>query len=1100
MPSTTLTTLFTDLVDSTATSARLGPEAAERHRQAHFGLVRSAIAEAEGREVKTTGDGFMVVFSSLSGALACAVAVQQAVVRHNRGSSEPLAVRVGLSHGEVDEADGDVFGPSVVEAARLCAAAEGGQVLTTELVRLLLGARGGHTFTPVGPLELKGLPEPVAAVAVEWLPDTVAQEVSAPLPERLRVESSLGVVGRGVELERLRGLLKEAEDGQRRLVLVGGEAGIGKTTVIAQVATEAHDGGALVVYGRCDEELGIPYQPWAEALRALVEHAPPELLEAHVADHGGGLARLVPELRRVVAEVPEPSATDPEFVRYEVFGSVVALLEAVAALAPVVVVLDDLHWADKQSVLLLRHVVAHVRSVRVFIAATYRDVEVTDTHPLSEALAALWREPGVERMALVGLDDRGTLELVEALAGYRLDAAGVELAHALYHETDGSPFFTLEVIRHLVDSRVLVQGAGGQWVATVDLAEISLPVSVREVIGQRVRRLGDPAHHVLSQAAVIGRDFELGLLAIVCERSEDELLDVLEPATAAGVVTEGTDGFAFAHALIQHSLYEGLSAARRRRVHLRVAQALEERCGDDPGQRVAELARHWMAATTPVDAGKAIDYARQAGVRALESMAPDDAVSWFRQAVELADHVPGVAPSVRCDLLIGLGTAQRLTNDAAHRETLLAAAGLAQELGDVDRLGRAALENNPGTYSVVGRIDAERVAVAEAALSALGDDDSAMRALLLATLAAELSWSTDWERRLALAEESVAVARRVGDPVTLVRVLGRVIEAINVAHTHQQRYAWSMEMLELTEESRDPGLRESALGTAMYLHLDAGELDRFDELLAEQQALTNRLGEPLTRFAFAQHRATRVLITWESMDEAQAVVDELLVVGSDTGRPDDVTATWGTLAGLIALRRGQVEEFAQLVEAAAQVYDIPSAKAGLAGLYCELGRSGEARQLVDEAVQAGLDKTPRDMLWLEAMALWADAIADLGLRDPALALYVELAPLRELVLSPGLGLAEGPVTFHLGRLATALGRFEDADEHHAAAASFCRRIGAGYWLARNQLAHARMFVARGGDNDRERAHHLLDETLTIARRVGYAHVEAQAVELLSRIG
>jgi predicted ATPase len=198
----------------------------------------------------------------------------------------------------------------------------------------------------------------------------------------------MGLVGRDGELDLLRQWFKEAQVRVRRAVFIGGEAGIGKTALLARMADEAHAGGAAVLYGRCEEELAIPYQPWVEALRHLVEHSTGELLSDHVAEYGGEVARLVPELRRAVKDVPEPSASDPEMVRYELFSAVVGLLGAVAAQAPVYLVLDDLHWADKQTILLLRHVIEHTTD-QVFIAGTYRDVELTDIHPLSGALAAL---------------------------------------------------------------------------------------------------------------------------------------------------------------------------------------------------------------------------------------------------------------------------------------------------------------------------------------------------------------------------------------------------------------------------------------------------------------------------------------------------------------------------------------------------------------------------------------------------------------------------------------------------------------------------------------------------------------------------------------
>ncbi len=1093
---TTVTIMFTDLVGSTALSSRLGPEAADELRQTHFGLLRSAISASDGTEVKTTGDGLMVVFSSVSRALECAVRIQQAVEMHNRHAVDALGIRIGISHGEAERTkDDDFYGSSVVEAARMCAAAEGGEILATEVVRTLAGGRGGYTFSAVGSLELRGLREPVPIVRVGWAPATAGQLGGVPLPARLDVTPPLGLVGRDDELDLLRRSLKAVRARERRVVLVGGEMGIGKTALMGRLAADALEGGATVLYGRCDEGLGIPYQPWAEALRHLIEHASPELLSDHIAIHGGEIARLVPGLNRVVTEAPEPSGSDAEIRRYELFGSVVGLLGAVAARTPVLVVLDDLHWADKQTLLLLRHVVAHAISDRLMIAGTYRDVELTETHALSEALAALRRETGVERIALRGLHDVDTVALLESAAGDELDDAGVGLAHALYRETDGNPFFTLEVLRHLFESGVLVQATNGRWSAATDLAEVGLPESVREVIGQRVRRLGEPTHAVLSQAAVVGRDFDLELLAAVCEQSEDELLDLLEPATRAGVVIEQANGFAFTHTLIQHSLYEALISARRRRIHLRVAQVLEQLYADDPGPRVGELARHWAAATTPVDAEKAIDYARHAGLRALDALAPDDAVAWFTQALQLLDQQSGADPRLRCDLLTGLGTAQRQDGDPGHRETLLEAAALAGELQDADRLAAAALANNPGRASVTGASDPERVRSLEAAIDLLPEQDDATRAELLSTLAVELSWSDAESRRRSLAEEAVAMARRVGDPATLVRVIGRAFHALYAPDTREQRLRYAMEALDLTEGIRDPGLRGLALDRAMWALLEDGNLTRFDDLLAEQRLLVDRLGEPGLRFDATLLSTNRTMITG-TMEESQRALDELLEVGNQTGTPE-ATIAWGTLAGELGIRRGQLAEFLPLLEdIQAQLPGMPAVTAVRAALYCELGRIDEARTLLEEATKRGFGELPRDRNWLLTVVLWADVAAGLSASDAATILYDALEPYGDQVLSPVCGMPEGPVSSQLGSLATALGRYDLAEEHFASAESLCRSVQAQYWLARNQLAHARMLEACDGAGDADGAPQLLEEALGIADREGYEHLKRQANEHL----
>ena len=314
MPSTVVATvLFTDLVGSTALSTSLSAEAAEAVRQTHFALLRSAIQSTGGVEVKNLGDGLMVSFTSPSRAIACAVGIQQGVDNHNRRAAQPLSIRVGVSAGEVTEDDGDYFGDPVVEAARLCAAADGGQILAAEVVRAMVGRHATQTFVEVGPLDLKGLPHPVDAVEVVWEPEVVPGTV--PLPSRLLAASNdavFGFVGRAEELTEVDDALKSATaERQARTVLIAGEAGIGKTALVAQVARGVHARGVTVLLGRCTEELLVPYQPWIEVMGHLVEHRP-ELMESVSPAHRAALDAVPaqsPRRRRVPTSTPKPSAS-----------------------------------------------------------------------------------------------------------------------------------------------------------------------------------------------------------------------------------------------------------------------------------------------------------------------------------------------------------------------------------------------------------------------------------------------------------------------------------------------------------------------------------------------------------------------------------------------------------------------------------------------------------------------------------------------------------------------------------------------------------------------------------------------------------------------
>ena len=331
-------------------------------------------------------------------------------------------------------------------------------------------------------------------------------------------------------------------------------------------------------------------------------------------------------------------------------------------------------------------------------------------------------------MKLTGLESEDVLALMEAAAGQELDADGRALAAEIARETAGNPFFAGELLRHLTESGAIEQQEDGRWRVVGDLSELGLPQSVREVVSRRVERLGPDARTALSAAAVIGRDFDLDLLLAAVDLPEARLLDLLDEAVAASLLRESAERagrFTFTHALVEHALYEDLGATRRARLHKRIAEGLEEQCGDEPGERLGELARHWAAAVVSSDTGQG-PALRPASRRARAPAArAGEAARWYRQALELYDQASGGERSQRCDLLIGLGEAQRQSGDPDFRQTLLDAAALAREVGDADRLCRAVLANSRGWSSQVGAVDSERVEALEAAAAALPEDDPA---------------------------------------------------------------------------------------------------------------------------------------------------------------------------------------------------------------------------------------------------------------------------------------------------------------------------------------------------------------------------------------
>ena len=1094
-----VTVLFTDLVGSTELASSLTPEAGDELRRRHFSALRQAIAESGGTEVKNLGDGLMVVYPAASSALSCAVAMQQAVDRDNADAERPLGLRVGLSAGEATREANDYFGDPIVEAARLCARAEAGQILASDLVRANAGRRTPHAFSSLGELSLKGLPDPVQTLEVSWEPLEAGALTAGtvPLPTRLVHRPGVGVIGREHELALLEAAAKRVASGAgREVVLVAGEPGQGKTTLVAEIARQCHEAGMTVLLGRCDEEVGSPYRPFHEALTHYVAHADESLLRSHVAAHGPELARLVPALHQRLGELPPRQATDADTERYLLYAAAVGLLEKASGQSPVVLVLDDLHWVDKPSLQLLRHIVVNTSSASLLILGTYRDGELSAGHPLTEGLAALHREPaGVSSIHLKGLDDLGVLAYMESAAGHELDGAGVALAHDLYRETDGNPFFVAEVLRSLSESGVIVQDATGRWTAANSEGPLALPNSVRAVIGTRVSRLGEEAARALSAASVIGRDFDFDLLVSVTSMDEDELIDLLDQAHSAALVNELPDSpgrYSFSHALVQHTLYEDMGATRRTRMHHAVGEAIERLYGGTD-ERVGELAHHFLLATRPTDIDKAVAYAHRAGEAALAALAPDDAVRYFSQALEFASGTAAVEPTLRVDLLIGLGRAQRQTGDPACRDTLLDAARRAADLEDTDRLVAAALANNRGFFSNVGAIDADKIEVLEMALARLRAA-SADRALVLATLCSELAQGSPLARRQALADEAISIAVSLDDDAILVPVLNSIYLSLEVPSQHERSLERSADALVRAERLGDLTLMAPALDHRCQSAARAGDVDELDRCHAILEALAEQLKDPTWIWVSSFWRATRAQIAGDT-DQAEEFATQALKVGTDGGHPD-ATSFWGTQLVVANHQRGTMGEFVPLLEQlAAEAAGISGVfTAALARAYAESDRIAQARDLLAEFSGSGFE-FPMEQIWLTGMVCYAEAAISVDDPEYAGPLFELLAPWHTQLAGTAIS-NSGPVSTYLGGLATVLGCYDEAATYFEHSAAVSDRIGAKFFAARTALWWGSMLAKRQGAGDAEEAKERLTRARTLATGNGYGAVKRRAAAAL----
>jgi class 3 adenylate cyclase len=1090
------TILLTDLVGSTRLANSVGPVRADELREEHFELLRDAIVSSGGREVKNTGDGLMVAFSSASAAVECAVSMQQRFERRYRRAAQGLHVRIGLGGGESTVKDGDYFGMPSIEAARLCAQAPTDGILVSSWVHHLAQRCEGIEFTSAGELELKGFPDPVEAFAVSWAP--LAEESGGasrwPLPALLRSVPPVAYVGRVEERAALEKSMTLARVGQRHVVLLSGEPGIGKSRLASYAAHHCHAEGFVVCWGGCSEELAVPYEPWIDVCAQIVESAPAELLERHVKHHGGELRRLARSLGERVAGLPQPQVSDLETERHLLFGAVTGLLGKVAGTVPVCVVLDDLHWADAQSLALLKHVLRAGEQGSLQVIVTYRDSDLGKDHPLTGVLADLHRLPGVQRIALHGLGSDEVAEIMTAMAGHELDQEGVSLAAEIAQETDGNPFFVGEMFRGLSESGALVfDEDAGRW--SVDRsAGIALPQSVREVIEHRVQRLGSECHQALTVAAVIGRSFELELLAAVADADESRLLDHLEAGVAASVLAESSGGvgrFRFVHALIRQTLYEGLGATRRARMHRHVAQALEDLYGADPVDHLRELALHWRLAASAADRAKAAGYALKAGQQTLERLAPADALKLFTDAVDLSSDVE---TQERCEALIGLGMAQFQTGDPANRETLLEASHIASALQDGNRAAAAALANHRSATGsrAFGEVDEERIAAIERAIELDDPPDPARRARLLALQAQELSWDADFAHRRALVDESMALARGAGDKRSLAAVVDSAYLAIWSAETLELRTALAEEHARLASELGDPAVEEIAQAHLYSACVERGEFERADAALQRWRAHAEEGGQPTERwFSTFQHAGLELLRG--HLDIGESLAEQALQIGQDA-QPTDALQTYGSQLVFIRAYQGRGVELIEMQRQAVSVHPgLPSWQAGLAASLCALDRLDEANSILAQAASDGFKHVTPSVTMLGTLALYADVAVQTRQAGSAKVLYERMAPFSQQVAwitTQGYG----HVRLWLGLLADVLSEHGLADEHLMFACQFHQANDLPLWDARGHLGWAQALAARG-ETSLARKH--AARALELSRGHGYALFEPRALAFVA---
>ena len=886
--------------------------------------------------------------------------------------------------------------------------------------------------------------------------------------------SSSTFVGREPELAELVAGLDDAFAGAGRLFLLVGEPGIGKSRLAEELIAHARARDARVLVGRCWEAGGAPaYWPWVQALRAYVRESDTAALRSQVGAGAAELAQIVPELREHFPDVPEPPALESEGARFRLFDATAQILRNASARRPILLLLDDLHAADAPSLLLLRFLCRELGSTRMLVLGTYRDVDPVPGEPLIETLAEVVREPVTSRIPLGGLNEREVGEYVELTAS---EIASPELVAGLTEGTEGNPLFLGEIVRLLA-----LEGVVSESSAEVRLA---IPQTVRDVIARRLTHLSPECNRLLVVASVLGREFGLDALARVNGVSEDELLDPLDEAMAARVVADvpGAPGrLRFAHVLIRDTLYEGLAAARRVRLHGLAVEALEALYGEESGPHLAELAYHCIAGN---DFAKGVRYGERAGDRALSLLAYEEAARQYGVALDALDLADRSGENTRCALLLSLGEAQIRAGDSlAAKEAFLDAAGIARTLGLSRELALAAAGYGGRIVWVRAGADDRLVPLLEEGLAALADEDVELRARLLARLAGALRDEPSRDRRDSVSSEAVELARQTGNPTALAYALDGRAASIAAPDTVAECLALATELRGVAEQSGDAEQVVAGHFHRIMAQLQVGDIRGAEVDLAAARRVADELRQPAQLWQVTSTWAMLALALGR-LTEAEELVPDAVALG-ERAQPSAAIPVYELQRYTLCDFRGTLAEVEPAIcDLIAEYPARPVFRCALAYLRARLGRLPEAKRTFNDLAGDDFSAVPFDQEWLYGMSLLAETCALLGDADSAAVIHGLMLPWAAFnAVDVGEGF-RGSVTRDLGLLAMTMERWSDAAQHFESALEMNERMGTRPWLAHTQFDYGSMLLARDAPGDRERAGELLAEAISTYEELG----------------
>ena len=924
--------------------------------------------------------------------------------------------------------------------------------------------------------------EPRAGSRAAAVGTSASVPIDVPLPGPL--SRGVDLAGRARPANALTAELALARTGQLRSVLVTGEAGIGKTALLAAFAqAQRRQHSNTIVYGRCDEGAQVPLQPFLSIVGTLVEHAPLPVLRAHCERWGGELQRIAPHLAGRLW-VPAPYEGDGATQQHLLFDAIADLIRRLSEVLPLVLLLDDLHWAEPTALLLLRHLCRALVDAPVLVVVSYRDIGELLSPELRSAVTDL-EDGRVRRIVLEGLDDRGITELVRSIVDAGFDP-GPDLVTPLLVETAGNPLYATQLVLHLCEAGV-VQVDERHIRLSGSLDRIALPRSLVDLVWRRVRELGDAAAEILRAASVLGVEVREDMLIEVVDQSEAEVAAVLDAAISAGLLVEADDAVGsvrFGHALVLHALYSQLHGPTRRRLHQRAARALQKAGNGVSPQAVVQLARHCALAG---DLGAAQRWASAAGDRAAANLADIEAASWYATALEHAE-AQDRPDWERAALKVRLGEALHRAGDPRARSTLLDAAAFARDLGAHDIQITAVLANDRG-FVRVGAADEEWLASIEAALEVVDPEDLSASARLHALCARELIHTTRFERRHELAHQAIAIAGQSDDPALLPQVITGLLFALWAPGALPLRRSLVERAIQAACRLDDPVLEFWARRAGYFVAIESADPTWARESLERLTTIAAQAGQPRLQWICLTVEAFEATMQ-ARFREAEERAGRALEIGLEIGEGDAFTIYAGQLFSLRSFA-GRYDELLPVLETAVQadpgVLGFRLARALTAAV---LGQPDSARQLLAAGVEDNFASVPLDAFWVTTIIGYSVLAIEVEDALAAALLYPMLEPLADQVAFSG-ATSQGPISAYLGKLASLQDDHDLADEHLRRALLTTRAFGWRYHEAMTLVAQARLRRRRAGGLD-EGALEQLAAAEAIAGECGLEIVAKQA--------